>query len=117
MKKNTFIYHNGICKLTIYDFTENINYEWLDEKRIFFGLIPWYPEGFRYTWDWDKEVISEEEILLDKNVIIDKIVYIKPRIKFELMNEGEIEYYFDSMDELQKFIINEGLDKIPHTKI
>ena len=117
MKQNTLIYHQGICKLKKYGFTESINYEWVPKKYWFFGLILVRDEGFSFTWDWDHEIISEERILRDNCIIKDKVVYVKPRIELKLMDQGSMTYYFDSVEEIEKFIVDEGLDKIPHVKI
>jgi hypothetical protein len=89
--------------------TVSTKYEYLEEiKKSFWsngreaGFYHWYDDGIR----------SIEDIEKDNHMVIDKKVYYKPHVKIYLSDKNKHEYFFESKEELDKFMKNSELKNI-----
>lgn len=93
------IYYNAVCYK--YDYLEEIKKTFWTSGR---------EAGF-YHW-YDDRIRSIEELEEDNCIIIDKKVYYKPHVEIYLSDKNKHEYFFDSKEELDKFMEKPELKNI-----
>lgn len=114
-KVKELLFKQAIVSVQIKDSTPTRSFVWYPNKW-FLGIFLDVKEGF-YEW-YSNTPTSEEDILsLGKYIIKDKLVYLKPRLIINKVDGKSSEHFFDSLEEIHKFISQEGLDKIDHIKV
>lgn len=114
-KVKELLFKQAIVSVQIKDSTPTRDFVWHPNKW-FLGIFLDVKEGF-YEW-YSNTPTSEKDILnLGHYIIKDKLVYLKPRLIINKVDGKSSEYFFDSLEEIHKFISHEGLDKIDHIKI
>ena len=109
------LFKQAIVSVKIKDPTPTRNFVWYPNKW-FLGIFLEKKEGF-YEW-YSSTPTTEEEILkIGYYIIKDKLVYLKPRLIINRVDGKSSEHFFDSLEEIHKFISQEGLDKLDHIKL
>ncbi len=80
------------------------NYKYKKERRIFFFWKR--AEGFYDVTYYDREsLVIKEEIEKNKHLIcVGEEVFYKPHLQFRMSNNTYQEKYFESVEELKKFV-------------
>lgn len=99
-----------VCTLSVHLKKEEIyDYKYKKRKSIF-GITTQH-EGFYENNVLSEDLISNKEIL-DKGIYVieDNKVYHKPHISMIMSNKKEYNKYFDTIRELNDFIVSSNLD-------
>lgn len=106
-----------ICTYNVHLKKEEIFLYEYKKKKSFFGIITQH-EGFYENNVLSEDLISNKEIL-DKGIYVieDNKVYHKPHISMIMSNKKEYNKYFDTIRELNDFIVSSNLDNFKMKEI